>query len=916
MAEEITGKEKEEKNQSETEGLGMESGTCTMSRKEKRKALKKMKRKQIRKDMAVKEREEEEVKLNDPQEQMKIELMEREEAERAERERKEFEEREKAWLEAMELRKKKMIEEEEEEERRRKAFDEELRRQQAENATNGDEDDDWEYVEEGPAEIIWQGNEIIVKKKKVRVPKKSKDQQSRNEDADRPTSNPLPPQSEAFADYKNGLVSAQHAIENVAQQLPNFGTEQDKAHCPFHLKTGACRFGQRCSRVHFYPDKACTILIKNMYNGPGLAWEQDEGLEYTDEEIERSYEEFYEDVHTEFLKFGEIVNFKGNESNLYQVCRNGSFHLRGNVYIQYKCLDSAVLAYHSINGRYFAGKQVICEFVNLTRWKVAICGEYMKSRFKTCSHGTACNFIHCFRNPGGDYEWADGDKPPPKYWVQRMVALFGYSEDSVYDREKSQENFGKMSAAEAGRYRSRRSRSREMDSTNYGTSRRRNDNENYVRSNRQSCKSDYKEQNKNDGLCKQSMNSKDDHYRKRKNHDMDIDGEMFDNVRDTDRDEYHVCARNSSRWQGRNSKNRSFETDSDGGWSDVDEVRDRNRDHARQSPKYSRIARYLDDYGEHENRNDEVDSHSDEGRGESYHDRTRKSSRRCRKVEYPASYGDKANRDHGAEGGWSRMDSDDDAHRRRSKRTRDDDADRHHSKRRKSSVQSSKVSKFSDEHGDSKDRILGTDFGDDWLDKSTERHHSHTRGFPKEGSDISEDQVEPTRRIKAERRHMSVEISKADPSNENFRSDWSCEPSSSDQYDMRDSPHDLDFRHNSEVKFDKQDRWESEQCAGDVYSKSRGKFTSFNGSVHYSGRERSYDCDSERYHHDKLDLEDRWNSEEVASKKSSNLDSSSKRSSKIDRARRSKSRSQSGHNRCSDNEGDSSQDNKDSEKNC
>jgi hypothetical protein len=54
---------------------------------------------------------------------------------------------------------------------------------------------------------------------------------------------------------------------------------QDKAHCPFHHKTAACRFGDRCSRVHFYPDKSCTILIKNMYNGPGLAWEQDEGLE-------------------------------------------------------------------------------------------------------------------------------------------------------------------------------------------------------------------------------------------------------------------------------------------------------------------------------------------------------------------------------------------------------------------------------------------------------------------------------------------------------------------------------------------------------------------------------------------------------------------------------------------------------------
>lgn len=33
-------------------------------------------------------------------------------------------------------------------------------------------------------------------------------------------------------------------------------------------------------------------------------------FQYTEEEVERSYEEFYEDVHTEFLKFGEIVNFK------------------------------------------------------------------------------------------------------------------------------------------------------------------------------------------------------------------------------------------------------------------------------------------------------------------------------------------------------------------------------------------------------------------------------------------------------------------------------------------------------------------------------------------------------------------------------------------------------------------------------
>lgn len=264
----MTSKEEEEEEEEEK---------TAMRRKAKRKEKKKLKRKQARREIAEKEREEEERRLNDPEEQRRLKEMEDEEKERMERERKAFEERERQWMEVMERKRK-------EEEERRKVLEEkeeEVNTLLQDGKENGcDEDDDWEYIEEGPAEIIWQENEIIVRKKKVRVPKKIADRQGTKEDVDRPTSNPLPPQSEAFTEYQNAsIVSAQQMLENVAQQVPNFGTEQDKAHCPFHLKTGACRFGQRCSRVHFYPDKACTLLIKNMYNGPGLAWEQDEGLE-------------------------------------------------------------------------------------------------------------------------------------------------------------------------------------------------------------------------------------------------------------------------------------------------------------------------------------------------------------------------------------------------------------------------------------------------------------------------------------------------------------------------------------------------------------------------------------------------------------------------------------------------------------
>ncbi|KAG5548647.1 hypothetical protein RHGRI_014108 [Rhododendron griersonianum] len=519
------------------------AGNVAGSRIERRKAAKKEKRRQKRKELAVKELEEEEARLNDPEEQRMIQLQEEREKERVERERREFEEHERVFLEALAA-KRKADDEEEEEERRRKALEDESKQKQV-GHKDENSDDDWEYIEEGPPEIIWQGNEIIVKKKKVRVKRKDTAHQIKKEDPNGPTSNPLPPQSEAFADYRNGFVaSAQQLLDNVARQTPNFGTEQDKNHCPFHLKTGACRFGSRCNRIHFYPDKSCTLLIKNMYSGPGLAWEQDEGLECTDEEVERSYEEFYEDVHTEFLKFGEIVNFK--------VCKNGSSHLRGNVYIHYKSLDSALAAYHSINGRYFAGKQgkdvlrsceatnaqgwivkcgdeevdpvsgltwevigeatgsdevlqprrstrnvgvreldeedfvskddteeevdedfefdsdgdqVTCEFIGVTKWKVAICGEYTKSR-KTCSRGTKCNFIHCFCNPGGDYEWADVDRPPPKYWANKMAALFGYSEEYGYDNriEQEERNSSKMRTADPDSY-YRRYRSRERDSS-------------------------------------------------------------------------------------------------------------------------------------------------------------------------------------------------------------------------------------------------------------------------------------------------------------------------------------------------------------------------------------------------------------------------------------------------------------------
>eukprot|EP00250_Pteridium_aquilinum_P003771 c14064_g1_i4 orf=1170-2387(+) len=158
--------------------------------------------------------------------------------------------------------------------------------------------------------------------------------------------------------------------------------------------------------------------------------------QYTDEEVVQSYEEFFEDVHGEFLKHGEIVNFK--------VCRNESSHLRGNLYAQFQSVDSALAAYDAFNGRFYAGKQITCEFVVVTRWRAALCGEYMRSHHKVCSHGTACNFLHCFKNPRGLYDWADWDNPPPRSsLVTGRRSRGDLKEESIYQDKDNYRHGGR-----------------------------------------------------------------------------------------------------------------------------------------------------------------------------------------------------------------------------------------------------------------------------------------------------------------------------------------------------------------------------------------------------------------------------------------------------------------------------------------
>ncbi|CAF1061190.1 unnamed protein product [Adineta ricciae] len=171
-----------------------------------------------------------------------------------------------------------------------------------------------------------------------------------------------------------------------------FGTEKDKVNCSFYFKIGACRHGERCSRVHNKPTFSQTILLKNLYLNPNNnavpkpegGFEQHAGNNYTDHEVQQHFDEFYEEVYTEVEdKYGEI--------EAMTVCDNLGEHLIGNIYIKFRYEKDAEQAVNDLNTRWFDHKPIYAELSPVTDFKEASCRQY---ELGECMRSGFCNFMH------------------------------------------------------------------------------------------------------------------------------------------------------------------------------------------------------------------------------------------------------------------------------------------------------------------------------------------------------------------------------------------------------------------------------------------------------------------------------------------------------------------------------------------
>ena len=159
----------------------------------------------------------------------------------------------------------------------------------------------------------------------------------------------------------------------MAEHLASiFGTEKDRVNCPFYFKIGACRHGERCSRLHNKPTVSQTLLLINMYQSPEqarLLGGNAQGARTSEpQDVQEHYEDFCHDIFEELAIHGEIEELN--------VCDNLADHMVGNVYVKFADEDDAMKAKQSLDGRYYMGRPIKCEFSPVTDFRESTCRHY------------------------------------------------------------------------------------------------------------------------------------------------------------------------------------------------------------------------------------------------------------------------------------------------------------------------------------------------------------------------------------------------------------------------------------------------------------------------------------------------------------------------------------------------------------
>jgi len=124
----------------------------------------------------------------------------------------------------------------------------------------------------------------------------------------------------------------------------------------------------------------------HLYDNPPAAVAFADGMEVSRDALAlaaRDFDEFYEEIFVKLTEFGELEDLI--------VLDNINDHMIGNVYVKFVNEDDAEKSIRALNGKYYAGRLIFCEYSPVTDFREARCRLYNDS---SCDRGGYCNFMH------------------------------------------------------------------------------------------------------------------------------------------------------------------------------------------------------------------------------------------------------------------------------------------------------------------------------------------------------------------------------------------------------------------------------------------------------------------------------------------------------------------------------------------
>ena len=149
---------------------------------------------------------------------------------------------------------------------------------------------------------------------------------------------------------------------------------------------GACRHGEKCTRIHNKPMISSTIMFRHLYQNPPSALAFASGQKISESELKevlQHFEKFYEEIFVELSSYGELKEL--------EVVDNLGDHLIGNVYARFNDEAGASKAFNALAGKYYNSKLVEEEYCNISKISWCKCRFYEENK---CKMGPFCNYLH------------------------------------------------------------------------------------------------------------------------------------------------------------------------------------------------------------------------------------------------------------------------------------------------------------------------------------------------------------------------------------------------------------------------------------------------------------------------------------------------------------------------------------------